>query len=240
MFAYVSNWKSTRSGTRTHRIAKVFAIGAAGLLAAGLALGPASALQPAQIRTAPAADTASIQSAVKSASIGGISTASWTCWKKGVACVSYSGFTTKSKAWGQPTCSGTSINCTRYVAYRLQKSGLYDFVEKCATGSNASSWDERARKCKSSLITVDKTPAKGAVLQFDSGAKKPAPDASGTYTSSGHVAYIDDIIGGYVYVSEAQCGDQKTKRYKVKLTTLKSLINSSGGKIEVIHDKKSA
>jgi|GEM_PF-6018908 len=215
-----------RTSRRIAMAAAVIALAVTGTTSASAQVPQASSAGAVQTRAVPAA------------SIGGVDVKNWKCWKSLNNCVKHSKFPLDKRYWDQDMCT-RGVNCSNYVAYRLQKAGLYNFVGKCSAGSGVGKWDESARKCKHKLITVDKKPEKGAVLHFDVGAKKPAPDVSGTYTAA-HVAYIDGITGGYVYVSEAQCGDKMTKRYKVKLTTLQNLINNSGGKIEVIHNKRKA
>jgi len=127
-------------------------------------------------------------------------------------------------------CGNTrGFNCTNYVAYRLQKNGVKSFMNACgaSVGSNAASWDERARGC---AIRVDKKPAVGAVIQWDGYA--PYPGGSGTYSDAGHVAYIDAVSddGTKVYISEAACSLQQGHR-----TTLDWPISGLGSSAEVLH-----
>lgn len=131
--------------------------------------------------------------------------------------------------WSQDRCGGTGFNCTNYVAYRLIQNGAPNFVNGCHTGSNAASWDERAARCN---IAVNQVPAPGAVIQWDGGAPMPS---GGSYTSAGHVAYIDAVSadGRTVYISEASCGLRQGHR-----TTLSWPIRGlSNGSVAVLHPR---
>jgi surface antigen/lysophospholipase L1-like esterase len=153
-------------------------------------------------------------------------TAGWACgWADG--CVSYSGFDKRSY-WGQAYCDN-GHNCTSYVAYRLFRTSATNFVQNCHTGSDAASWDERARKCG---LPVDGTPTSGSIIQWDGGA--PA-HSGGTYSASGHVAYVDAVYGDTLLISESSCSLGAARRAVVSLKKLREQGLKAGGAIEVIH-----
>ncbi|UCN15288.1 CHAP domain-containing protein [Cellulomonas iranensis] len=150
----------------------------------------------------------------------------WTrSWGYVDSTLAYSGFSGGARTtsyWGQALCTG-GYNCTNYVAYRLQRNGAPDFVRGCATGSNATSWDERARRCG---VRVDATAAPGAVLQWD---------ASAYGNSAGHVAYVDAVFGDSILVSQAGCSGGASREV-LSLAALRARGLGSGG-VEFIHPR---
>lgn len=173
---------------------------------------------------------------VRELTIGGVDAANWNCaWAMGNGdnCVRFSGFRANgTKYWSQDLCSG-GVNCTNYVAYRLSALGVADFVNgRCKVDSSARSWDERARECG---VPVNSNISANSVLQFDSGARTITD--SGHHGPYGHVAFIDYVSANMVYISEAQCGNNASVRYKIPLAELQTEIANSRGAIEVIHPK---
>jgi hypothetical protein len=87
---------------------------------------------------------------------------------------------------GYPSFGGTvdGANCTNYVAWRLMRTG--GFSETAVRGlGNAAAWDTGAI---SRGYTVNRTPAVGAVAQWD----------------SNHVAYVEQVNGdGTIVISES-------------------------------------
>ena len=92
-------------------------------------------------------------------------------------------------------------------------------------------WDERAI-CNN--LEVNTVITAGAVLHMDAGVRNPRYNTSLTSTS-GHVAFIDAVEGGIVYISEANCSDGTTVRYSRTLESLQAIIAGSYGGVEVIH-----
>ncbi len=151
-------------------------------------------------------------------------TSGWTrAWGHNDATLAYSGFsgsTRQTTYWGQALCNG-GYNCTNYVAYRLQRNGAPNFVQQCATGSNATSWDERARRCG---IRVDTVPAPGAVLHWD---------AQAYGNTAGHVAYVDAVVGDMLLISQAGCSGGASREIKSMSALRAAGLNN--GTIEFIH-----
>ena len=84
-------------------------------------------------------------------------------------------------------------NCTGYAAWRLIGNG----VAKPTGAGNASNW---AIKAAAAGYLVDSIPAVGAIAQWNANA--------GGYGSEGHVAYVEEISGNVVTVSEDTYGAQ--------------------------------
>ena len=80
-------------------------------------------------------------------------------------------------AWGSPDPNGTRHNCTTYAAYRLQQNG-YHYP---GWTNNANGWAVSASK---DGVTVNQTPAVGAIAQWNKG--------------SGHVAYVEAVTSSYI------------------------------------------
>jgi surface antigen len=80
-------------------------------------------------------------------------------------------------AWGSPGPNGTRHNCTTYAAYRLQQNG-YHYP---GWTSNANGWAVSASK---DGVTVNQTPAVGAIAQWNKG--------------DGHVAYVEAVTSSYI------------------------------------------
>lgn len=82
--------------------------------------------------------------------------------------------------------------CTSFVAWRLNQDGI-DFSNTMKGGkfSNASNWDDNARKIG---FLVNDQPAVGAVAQWNPGAQGVG--------SAGHVAYVTEVNGDQVTVEE--------------------------------------
>ncbi len=80
-------------------------------------------------------------------------------------------------AWGSPGPNGTRHNCTTYAAYRLQQNG-YHYP---GWTSNANGWAVSASK---DGVTVNQTPAVGAIAQWNKG--------------DGHVAYVEVVTSSYI------------------------------------------
>lgn len=152
-------------------------------------------------------------------------TASWAC--SGVNCVDYSGYD-RARHWNQDLCSN-GHNCTNYVAYRLERRGVQPFVTQCHTGANAQSWDERARNCG---LAVDGNPTPGSVLQWDGNASMPN---GGSYSSAGHVAYVDAVFGDVLLVSQSSYSSCSSSRVVLSIASLRAQGMRQGGSIEVIH-----
>ncbi len=152
---------------------------------------------------------------------------SWACaWS--TTCLQMFGFNPAGKWWGQSMCANAvGFNCTNYVAYRLATRGVQSFMAACGHTrvADATGWDDNARACG---IRVDTIPEAGAVLQWDGGA--PSPSGSGSYSSAGHVAYIDSVANGNVYISEASCSMQEGAR-----EVLAWPVRGLGSAVEVIH-----
>jgi hypothetical protein len=115
----------------------------------------------------------------------------WACTSPigSVACLEFSGYSGAS-TWGYPVLN--KHNCTNYAAFRLSRRG----VPNPGNLGNANTWDDNAR---SKGITVNSTPAVGAVVQWDSGAY-------------GHVGYVDEVGNGWIKVSESHYGENGTRR----------------------------
>ena len=87
---------------------------------------------------------------------------------------------------GYPSFGGTvnGMNCTNYVAWRLIRTGGYSTTAVAGLG-NAGAWDTGAL---SKGYTVNRTPAVGAVAQWD----------------SNHVAYVEQVnADGTIVISES-------------------------------------
>lgn len=78
---------------------------------------------------------------------------------------------------GSSGASGTRHNCTTYAAFRLQQNG-YAYPQ---WHDNANGW---ARQSALRGVSVDQTPAVGAIAQWNSG--------------DGHVAYVEVVTGTYI------------------------------------------
>lgn len=101
---------------------------------------------------------------------------------------------------GYAAASGTSYwgmhpghNCTNYAAYRLIRNGAN--ASYLQGNGNAHQWGGQAR---SHGVTVNSTPAVGAIAWWDSN--------SGGAGSLGHVAYVEAVSSGYVLLSEDNHG----------------------------------
>lgn len=148
--------------------------------------------------------------------------------------LAYTGYVKNNAGvWGQYACS-SGFNCTQYAAYRLANNNAPNFVSgACASGagSDAQSWDERARRCG---VRVDDTPKAGSVMQWDGHVDG--------MSSAGHVAYVDAVYGDTVLVSMASCSNGE-KRTVYSLSSLRAggyLTTRSGQAnpgIEFIHPK---
>ena len=110
--------------------------------------------------------------------------------RSGYSCTAYTGYT------GQGA-SGyyAGHNCTLYAAYRLAQNG---YADPSGLG-NANTWDDyaasgaRKHGPAKPKVTVDKTPAVGAIAQTDAG-------------TDGHVMYVESVGPGSITVSEDSFG----------------------------------
>lgn len=82
-------------------------------------------------------------------------------------------------------------NCTRYAAYRLWRNGLADPVPSSVAWGHAAQWDETVIRY-AGAHKVNKTPAVGAIAQWDGGF--------------GHVAYVEAVAGTRIRVTEDSYG----------------------------------
>lgn len=152
------------------------------LALAAAALAPLASATPAQAWTTTCTNTACPSSAAWNA-------ARWTSW------------------WGNDI-TGTSTagaNCTNYAAWKLSGNG----VARINYLGNANNWDDRARAL---AIPVDRTPAVGAIAQWN----------SGTY---GHVAYVESVFGTTVTVSESNWGGAWLHRRQMAVSEVENFIH---------------
>lgn len=108
------------------------------------------------------------------------------CKSSSVSCIAFSGYSGKS-VWGYPV-NKSGNNCTNYVAYRLARNGV---AQQSGLG-NGGSWAANAKKRG---FRVDRTPATGAIAQWNYGSAY-AP-------SAGHVGYVEEVTAGYITISDS-------------------------------------
>lgn len=114
----------------------------------------------------------------------------WSCSSTGNGCLAATGFNPSENYrddWYQTT--NPRGNCTKYAAFRLRKNGAPNFLR----GGNAVTW---ARHARTAGKGVNRTPAVGAVAWWDG---RGAYGAGG----AGHVAYVEKISMGTVYLSDS-------------------------------------
>jgi surface antigen len=121
-----------------------------------------------------------------SATTAGAGTIVYECRASSTACLSFSGYAGRS-VWGYPVNS-TGNNCTNYVAYRLARNG----VRQQSGLGNGGSWATNAR---ARGFRVDRTPAVGAVAQWNYGSVY-AP-------SYGHVGYVEEVTSAHIVISDS-------------------------------------
>lgn len=124
-------------------------------------------------------------------------TSEWRYWAKGFNGVKAEGLCThqyenhyRNSYWG----AVAGHNCTNYIGYMLTMKGLDGVVS-----GNASAWDNYARN---NGYRVDATPTVGSIAQWNS-----------TYSSYGHVAFVEEVNPGYIVISEDNYGGDYDYRF---------------------------
>lgn len=125
----------------------------------------------------------------------------WNCTSTSNSCVSSTGFNPNVSNWGQAT--NPRGNCTNYVAYRLIKNGG---AKPAGLRGGAGAWAEKVRLALGASH-VNSTPAVGAIAWWGPGRLGAG--------SPGHVAYVEKIVKGNVYLSDSSFGEGSS-RYVVK------------------------
>ncbi len=113
---------------------------------------------------------------------------SWNCDLTSNGCIAHTGFNPLKPYWGQATSS--QGNCTNYVAYRLSMNGAADPGFRGSGG--AKNWArvlERVDKKR-----VNGTASVGSIAWWPAGHR---------HFSAGHVAYVEKIVNGTVYLSDS-------------------------------------
>jgi surface antigen len=107
----------------------------------------------------------------------------WECRSSGNTCVAHTGFKpADTRWWGQAT--NRVGNCTNYAAYRLIKNDAKD------PGFNGSGGAVNWRNVVRSRLGKDRANGKPAV-------------GSIAWWSYGHVAYVEKVVNGAVYLSDS-------------------------------------
>ena len=107
----------------------------------------------------------------------------WACTSTSNGCISHTSFDPNAtRWWGQAT--NPRGNCTNYAAYRLIKNGAPDPGFNGSGG--AVNWRNVVRS-KFGRNRANGTPAVGAIAWW----------------AYGHVAYVEKIVGGAVYLSDS-------------------------------------
>lgn len=111
-------------------------------------------------------------------------------------------------SWWGNYVTGTNTagaNCTNYAAWKLSRNG----VARVSSLGNANNWDDRARALS---IPVDRTPAVGAIAQWN----------AGTY---GHIAYVEAVHGSTVTVSESNWNNTWLHRRQMAVSEVENFIH---------------
>ncbi len=110
---------------------------------------------------------------------------------------------TWAESWyGGPQWTTGGHNCTRYAAYRLAANGLGDPGH---SWGNATQW-ETFVGTQYGPSAVSTEAAVGSIAQWDAN--------KGTHGESGHVAYVEAVLGSTIIVSEDNYGGG-TARYSI-------------------------
>lgn len=131
-------------------------------------------------------------SAVAAAKWSVIPTGPWSCSSGGNGCLAPTGFSPNENwdvDWRQSL--NPRGNCTKYAAFRLRRNGASNFLRPGQ--GNAVNWKRHAQ---ASGKAADDKPAVGAIAWWD---------GKGTYSAGGlgHVAYVERIQKGVVYLSDS-------------------------------------
>ncbi|SDS20812.1 CHAP domain-containing protein [Nocardioides scoriae] len=107
------------------------------------------------------------------------------CTARSNACVAYTGFNPNVSVWGQDV--NPLGNCTNYAAYSLSRRG----ATRLSGSGNASTWRQRTVN-QFGAARVNGTPAVGSIAWWGYGIGP-----------SGHVAVVERVEGGRVWITES-------------------------------------
>lgn len=108
------------------------------------------------------------------------------CDQPNNSCVAHTGFDPLVSHWGQTT--NPKGNCTNYVAFRLERNG----APRLNGRGDAVTWRDRVIE-QFGAAAVNNTPTVGSVAWWNGRI------ADG----SGHVAYVEKVVGSTIYVSDS-------------------------------------
>jgi surface antigen len=109
--------------------------------------------------------------------------------------------------WGNHVTGSSTAgaNCTNYAAWKLSQNG----VSRVDGLGNAQDWDDRARAVN---IPVNHSPAVGAIAQWNGGGL-------------GHLAYVEEVHGATVIVSESNWSGHWLHRREMPASEVENFIH---------------